>query len=42
MTYVLHFLFGALVGISVYLMIDGYMAIREQRQLRDREIDKYF
>ena len=42
MTYVLHFLFGSLVGISVYLMVDGYMALREQRRHRDSELDKYF
>ena len=36
------FLFGALVGFAVYLMVDGYMALREQRRHRDSELDKYF
>ena len=36
------FLFGAFIGICVYLMVDGYMALREQRRHRDRELDKYF
>ena len=36
------FLFGAGIGICVYLMVDGYRAMREQRRHRDHELDKYF
>jgi hypothetical protein len=35
------FLFGAFIGLCVYLMIDGYIAIRERRRRFDEETDKY-
>ena len=35
------FLFGAFVGLCVYLMCDGYMALRERRRRLDEETDKY-
>jgi hypothetical protein len=38
------FLFGALVGFAVYLMVDGYRAHKEYRRSRERwfkETDKY-
>ena len=36
------FLFGALVGFAVYLMCDGYMALRERRRRLDDEIDRHY
>jgi len=36
------FLFGAFVGVSVYLMVDGYMALREHRRRVDDELDRHF
>ena len=41
MTYILHFLFGAVIGICVYFMVDGYMALREHRNRFKEETDKY-
>jgi hypothetical protein len=35
------FLFGAFIGLCVYLMIDGYIAIRERRRRFDEETEKY-
>ena len=36
------FLFGAFVGLCVYLMCDGYMALRERRRRLDDEIDRHY
>jgi hypothetical protein len=38
----MEFLFGAFVGLCVYLMIDGYRAIRERRQRFDEETEERF
>ena len=35
------FLFGAFIGVCVYLMVDGYMAMREHRNRLKEETDKY-
>jgi hypothetical protein len=38
------FLFGAFIGLCVYLMVDGYKAHKEYRRSRDRwlkETEKY-
>ena len=36
------FLFGAFVGLCVYLMCDGYMALRERRRRLDDEINRHY
>jgi hypothetical protein len=36
------FLFGAFIGVCVYLMVDGYMAMREHKCYRDEEYERWF
>jgi hypothetical protein len=39
-----HLLFGAFIGVCVFLMVDGYKAHRDYRRARQRwfsEVNKY-
>ena len=39
--YLLGLLFGSFIGVCCYLILDGYMALRERRRRFDEETDKY-
>jgi len=41
MDYLLGLLFGSFIGVCCYLMVDGYMAMREHRSRFNEETDKY-
>ena len=40
--YLLGLLFGSFIGVCCYLILDGYMALRERRRRLDDEIDRHY